>query len=77
VEILTGDNQLDFSSLAQFYEPIAEEDKLMLLERLLDFTPFSQAIIFTNTIQKTISVTQLLTNNMFNPITIHSGLSQQ
>ena len=50
---------------------------MVLLEKLLDITPFNQAIIFTNSVDKAIALSEHLTYILFNPITIHSGLTQE
>lgn len=76
VEVSADDGSLDLTELAQFYEVVAENNKFHLLEQILDGTPFNQAIIFTNTVRKARLLTQLLQDILFNPITIHSDLSQ-
>ena len=54
-----------------------ENEKFKLLSEILDYTAFNQAIIFSNTVQKTIALSQKLTEILFNPITIHSDLTQE
>lgn len=44
---------------------------------LLEKWVFNQAIVFTNTIERAIRVTEILMANGFNPICMHSGLSQK
>ena len=49
----------------------------MLLQNLLDGVPFDQAIIFVNRIERVTMLSDLLDQLLFNPIRIHSRLSQK
>lgn len=47
-----------------------------MVERILDHVPFSQAIVFVNRVERAKMLSQKLDDILFNPITIHSHLTQ-
>jgi ATP-dependent RNA helicase UAP56/SUB2 len=85
VEVYTDDGELDLGSLAHYFENVGEgegeagedERKLQVLERLLDGSYFRQAIVFCNTVEKTILLAEWMKTIAFRPIAIHSELTQQ
>ena len=60
-----------------YYKIISERQKFPMLCTMLDRINFCQAIIFANRIDKVKNLEELLTERLFNPISIHSSLPQQ
>lgn len=77
VEIFIDDNKLVLHGLVQYYVLLPEAKKFEKLTHLLDNLAFNQIIIFVNRVDRAIKLAELLENKMFNPICIHSKLSQE
>lgn len=55
---------------------MTQNKKFEKLTHLLDNLAFNQIIIFVNKVDRAMKLSELLKNKMFNPICIHSKLSQ-
>lgn len=72
----TDDGTLNLKELHRFYDFVEEKKKFGMVERILDHVPFSQAIVFVNRVERAKMLSQKLDDILFNPITIHSHLTQ-
>lgn len=74
--IQLSEKKWKLNTLQHYYVKMKESQKQDRLLHLLDVLPFNQVIIFTNTIDRTIKLNEILRMQLFNPMCIHSKLSQ-
>lgn len=77
VTICVDEGQLILHGLAQFFVQVLERKKFDRLSHLLDTLAFNQVIIFVNKVERAKKLTEMLRSKLFNPICIHSALSQE
>lgn len=72
------DNTLEASlhSLQQYYIEIEENEKIRKLVELLQILKFDQLIVYVNTVNVCINLTNILTEKNFSALPIHRALSQ-
>ena len=76
VDIFIDEGKLVLHGLTQYYVIVEEKQKLAKLVHILDTIPFNQVIVFMNKIERAKRLHALLCQKLFNPICLHSNLSQ-
>jgi ATP-dependent RNA helicase UAP56/SUB2 len=78
LEVIIGDDtKLTLHGLQQYYVELQENEKSRKLFNLLTTVEFKQAIIFVNTIQRCIALTDILNSLKFSVTNIHSSMTQE
>ena len=78
VEIIVPEEDKNhLEKLRQFYVNLTNQEKNKKLFDVLDLIQFNQAIIFVNSIQRCVALTDILNKNQFPSIAIHSELRQE
>ncbi|XP_060069736.1 spliceosome RNA helicase Ddx39b-like [Ylistrum balloti] len=78
LEVFVDDcSKLTLHGLRQFYVKVTEKEKNRQLMTLLDALEFNQVIIFVKSVQRCMTLAQLLLEQNFPAITIHSAMKQE
>lgn len=71
------DTKLTLHGLQQHYLKLKEQEKNRRLTEILDVLEFNQVIIFVKSVQRCLALSQLLVEQNFPAIAIHSGMTQE
>ncbi|OQV18523.1 Spliceosome RNA helicase DDX39B [Hypsibius exemplaris] len=75
--MVDDDTKLTLHGLQQHYLKLKESEKSKRLFELLDLLEFNQVIIFTKSVQRCMGLSQLLVEQNFPAIAIHSAMTQE
>lgn len=71
------DTKLTLHGLQQHYLKLSEKEKNRKLTEILDVLEFNQVIIFVKSVTRCLGLAQLLLDQNFPAIAIHSGMTQE
>lgn len=77
IDIFLDPGKLTLVGLSQFNVRLLEKNKMSTLMNLLDTIKFNQGVVFVNRIERAKKLTDLLRQKLFNPICLHSHMSQE
>ena len=77
LEVMVKDDaKLTLRGLQQRYVKVTDREKNSQICRILDKVEFDQVLIFVNSIERCLRLTDLLKDQNFPAIDMHSGMSQ-
>ena len=73
---IDNDTKLTLHGLIQYYVKLSEKEKNRKLTELLDSLEFNQVVIFVGKVQRATQLNELLAENNFPSMCIHSRMKQ-